>query len=89
MRHMQRKDDAQRLIVRILHEHNSMVMRILNEDGNKKRVFNHINMFMKKEEIKNRGIQVLNESGDTVSDVQEVEKEVDRFMLCFVFLYAF
>ena len=42
------KDDTQRLICRTLHEHNGMVMQKLKEDGNKKRMFNHIKRLMKK-----------------------------------------
>ena len=70
MRYLQLEDGTQRLICRILHEHNNMVMRMLNEDGSKKRVFNHINMLMMKEERRNDIIQVFNGSGDTVSDEQ-------------------
>ena len=47
-----------------------MIMSMLNEDGSKKRMFNHINMVMRKEERKNNIIQIFNESGDTVSDEQ-------------------
>ena len=36
IRYLHRKDETQRLIGRTLHEHNSMVMQMLNEDGSKK-----------------------------------------------------
>ena len=80
IRYVQRKDYTQRLIGRTLHEHNSMVMRKLNEYGRKKSMINHIKRFMRKEERKDkRIIKVLNGSGKTVSDEQEVEKEVEIF----------
>ena len=40
IRYLQRKDYTQSLIYRTLHEHNSMVMPKLNEDGSKKMMFN-------------------------------------------------
>ena len=43
---------------------------MLNEDGSKKIIFNHIHMLMRKEERKNDIIQVFNDSRDTVSDEQ-------------------
>ena len=48
MRYLQLKDGTHRLICWTLHEHNSMIISMLNEDGSKKRMFNHINMSMKK-----------------------------------------
>ena len=56
-----------------------MVMQKLNEDGSKKRMFNHIKRLMRKQERKDTSIKVLNGSGITVSDEQEVIKEVDIF----------
>ena len=58
-----------------------MVMQKLNEDGSKKRMFNHliIKRLMRKQERKETSIKVLNGSGITVSDEQEVVKEVERF----------
>ena len=49
MGYLQRKDKTQRFIGRTLHEHNSMVMRMLNEDRGNKRMFNHIKMLIGKE----------------------------------------
>ena len=80
MRYLQRKDETQRLIGRIIHKHNSVVMRMLNEYASKKRMFNHIKMLMRKEERMNGSIQVFNESVDTVSDAQEVERFVQTGM---------
>ena len=37
IRYVQKRDCTRRLICRTLHEHNGMVMHILNEDGSKKR----------------------------------------------------
>ena len=71
---MQRKDYTQRLICRTLHEDNSMVMRKLNEDGSKKRMFNHKKRLMRQEKQKYKSIKVLNGSGRPVSDEEEVEK---------------
>ena len=60
-----------------------MVMQKLNDDGVKKRMFNHIRRLMRKREQKDTNIKVLNGSGITVSDeqevVKEVVKEVERF----------
>ena len=78
IRYMQRKDYTQRLICKTLHEHNSMVMRKLNEDGSMKRMFTNIKRLMRKDERKDKSIKVSNGSGRTVSDEQEVEKEVER-----------
>ena len=43
-----------------LHEHNSMVMRKLNEDRSKKRLLNHIKRLMRKEERNKESIKVVN-----------------------------
>ena len=50
IRYIQGKKKTQRLIYRTLHEHTTMVMRKLNEDGNKKRTFNHIKRLMRRGE---------------------------------------
>ena len=54
IRYLQMKDDTQRFLCRILHEHNGIVMQNLKEDGSKKRMFNHINRLMRKQEQKVR-----------------------------------
>ena len=77
--YLQMKDDTQRLICRTLHEHNGMVMQKLKEDGSKKMMFNHIKRLMRKQEQKDTSIKILNGSGITVNDEQEVVKEVDRY----------
>ena len=79
IRYLHMKDDTQRLICRTLHEHNGMVMQKLKEDGSKKRMFNHIKRLMRKQEQKDTSIKILNSSGITVNDEQEVVKEVERF----------
>ena len=56
-----------------------MVMQKLKVDGSKKRMFNHIKRLMRKQEQKDTGIKILNSSGITVNDEQEVVKEVERF----------
>ena len=56
-----------------------MVMKKLNEDGSTKRMFNHIKRLMRKQKLKDTSIKVLNGSGITVSDEQEMVKEVERF----------
>ena len=56
-----------------------MVMQKLKEDGSKKRMFNHIKRLMRKQEQKDTSIKILNGSGITVNDEQEVVKEVERF----------
>ena len=56
-----------------------MVMQKLKEDGSKKRMFNHIKRLMRKQEQKDTSIKILNSSGITVNDEQEVVKEVERF----------
>ena len=58
IRYLQMKDDTQRLICRTLHEHNGMVMRTLMEDGGKKRMVNHINKLMRKQEQKGTSIKI-------------------------------
>ena len=62
-----------------------MVMQKLKEDGSKKRMFNHIKKLMRKQEQKDTSIKILNSSGITVNDEQEVVKEVERFLGQFVF----
>ena len=79
IRYLQMKDSTQRLICRTLQEHNGMVMQKLKEDGSKKRMFNHIKRLMRKQEQKDTSIKILNGSGITVNDEQEVVKEVERF----------
>ena len=44
------------------------------EDGSKKRMFIHINRLMRKQEQEGTSIKILNGSGITVSDEQEVER---------------
>ena len=68
MRYLQMKDDTQRLIC-----------RTLKEDGSKKMMFNHIKRLMRKQELKDTSIKLLNSSGITVNNEQEVVKEVERF----------
>ena len=77
IRYLQMKDDTQRLICRTLHEHNGMVIQKLKADGSKKRMFNHIKRLMRKQEQKDTSIKILNGSGITVNDEQEVVKEVE------------
>ena len=77
--YLQMKDDTQRLICRTLYDHYGMVMQILKADGSKKRIFNHIKRLMRKQEPKDTSIKILNGSGITVNDEQEVVKEVERF----------
>ena len=79
IRYLHMKDDTQRLICRTLHEHNGMVMQKLKEDGSKKRMFSHIKRLMRKQEQKDTSIKILNGSGITVNDEQEVVKEVGIF----------
>ena len=69
------KDDTQRLIYRTLHEHNDIVMQILKKDGSKNRMFDHIKRLMRKQEQKDTSIKILNGSGITVIDEQEVFKK--------------
>ena len=73
------KDYTWSLIFRTLHEHNGMVMQKLKEDGSKKRMVNQTKRLMMKQEQKDTRIKILNDSGITVSDEQEVVKEVKRF----------
>ena len=54
-----------------------MVWQKLKEDGSKKNMFNHIKRFMKKQEQKDTSIKILNGSGITVKDEQDVVKEVE------------
>ena len=61
--YLQMKDGIQRLICRILHEHNGIVMQKLKEDGSKKRMFNHIKELMRKKEQRDTSIKFLNGSG--------------------------
>ena len=48
-----------------------MIMQKLNEDGSKKRMFNHIRRLLRKEKRWDECIKLLNGSGSTVSDEQE------------------
>ena len=57
IRYLQKKDYTQRLICRTLHEHNSMVMQKVKEDGRKMRLFNHIKRLMRKQERKDTSRQ--------------------------------
>ena len=77
-RYLQKKDYTQRLFCRTLHEHIGMVIQKLNEDGSKKRLFNHIKMLMRKQDQRDANIKVLHSSGITVSDEQEMVNEVER-----------
>ena len=79
IRYLQMKDHTQRLICRTPNEYNGMVMHKLKEDGSKNRMVNHIKMLMRKQEQKDTSINILNGSGITVNDEQEVVKEVERF----------
>ena len=79
IRYLQMKDDTPRFICRTLHEHNSIVMQKLKEDGCKKRMFNHIKKLMRKQEQKDTSIKFLNGSGITVNDEQEMVKEGEKF----------
>ena len=79
IRYLQMKDDTQRFICKTLHEHNGMVMQKLKEDGSKEMMFNHIKRLTMKQEQKDTSIKILNGSGITVNDKQEVVKEVERF----------
>ena len=72
IRYMHRKDSTHRLICKTLHEHNSKVMRKLNIDVSKKRMLNHIKRLMRRQVRKDESIKVLDGSGCTVSDKQEV-----------------
>ena len=72
IRYLQMKDDTQRLICRTLPEHNGMVMQKLKEYGSKKIMFNHIKRLMRKQEQKDKSINILNGRGITVNDEQEV-----------------
>ena len=78
IRYLQMKDDTQRLICRTLHEHNSIVMQNLKENGSKKRMNNYIKRLMRKQEQRDTSIKFLNGSGIIVN-AQEVVKEVARF----------
>ena len=42
-------------------------------------MFNHIKRLMRKQEQEDKSIKILNGSGITVNDEQEVVKEVERF----------
>ena len=79
IRYMQNKYYAQRLIYKTLHEHNGMVIQKFNEDGSKKRMFNHLMWLMRNQQRKDTSIKVLNGSGITVSNERQVVKEVERF----------
>ena len=79
IRYLQMKDHTQRLFCRTRHEYNGMVMQKLEEDASKKRMFNHIKRLMRKQEEKDTSIKILNGSGITVNDEQEVVKGVERF----------
>ena len=56
-----------------------MVMQKLNEDGSKRRMFDHIKRLMRKQERKDTSIKISNGSVIPVSAGQEVGKEVERF----------
>ena len=75
---VQMKKDTQRFICRTLPEHNGMVMQKLKEDGSKKRMFNDIKRLMTKHEQKDTSMKILN-GGVTVSNEQDMVKEVERF----------
>ena len=47
-------------------------MQTLKEDGSKKRMLNHIKRLMRKQELKDPSVKILNGSGITVNDEQEV-----------------
>ena len=79
IRYIQKRKYAQMLICKTLHEHNGMVIQKLNDDENRTRMFNHIKRLMRKQARKDKSIKVLNGSRITVSDEQEVVKEVERF----------
>ena len=52
-------------------------MQKLKEDGSKKRMFNHIEVNEETGAKKDTNIKILNCSGITVSDEQEVVKEAE------------
>ena len=58
-----------------------MVMQKLKEDGSKKRMFNHIKRLMRKQEQKDMSMKILNGSGITVNDEQEVREILGQFVL--------
>ena len=64
------KEYTQGLICRTLHAHNGMIMQTLKEDGSKKMMFNHIKRLMRKQDLKCTSVNILNDSGITVSDEQ-------------------
>ena len=74
IRYLQIKDDTQRLICRTLHEHNGLVLHKLKEECSKEGMFNHIKRLMSKQEKKDTSIKILNGSGITVNDEQDVVK---------------
>ena len=69
IRYLQKKDYDPMPIYRTRHAHTGMVMQKLYENGNKKRIFNQMRLMRKQER---------DDSGITVSDEQEVVKEVER-----------
>ena len=79
MRRLYGVTDERTQMAKIRYLHNGMVMQKLKEDGSKKRMFNHIKRLMRKQEQKDTSINILNGSGITVNDGQEVVKEVDKF----------
>ena len=79
IKYIQIKDSTQRLICKTLHEHNSKVMRKLNEYESKKRIFNHIKRLMRRQVRTDESINVLNGNGCCVIDKQEVETEAESF----------
>ena len=79
IRYRQMKDYTQRLICRTLYEHNDMIMQKLKKDGSKKMMFNHIKRLVSKQEKKDTSVKFLNDSGITMSDAQDVVKEVQIF----------
>ena len=56
------------------------ISMVAQEDGSKKRMFNHIKRLMWKQEQRNTSIKFLNGSGIIVNDEQEVER---LWAICF------
>ena len=59
IRYLPMKNDTQRFICWTLNEHNGIIMQKLMEDGSKKRLFNHIQRLMRKQEQKDTSIKVF------------------------------
>ena len=60
-------------------EHNGIIIKKFKEDGSKKMMFNHIKRLMRKQEHQDTSVNILNGSVITVSNEQEVGKEIEIF----------